>query len=147
MSSSPTTYVRSTLVTDTSVAFAALDRSEKHHVTCSELVTSAGMIALPAPVVTETCMLPDSRRVEIHPLLDSVVDGTVVVVDLDRTDYVRVRQLMKQYADLALGFVDAAVVAVAERLQEGTIATLDRRHFSVVRPQHVEAFTLVPSLD
>ena len=40
--------------------------------------------------------------------------------------------------------VDASVVAIAERLEQDTIATLDRRHFSVVRPLHVDAFTLVP---
>jgi len=36
------------------------------------------------------------------------------------------------------------VVAAAERLKITHIATLDRRHFSVVRPAHVEAFELVP---
>jgi hypothetical protein len=36
------------------------------------------------------------------------------------------------------------VVAAAERLEAVEIATLDRRHFSVVRPSHVEAFTLLP---
>lgn len=32
--------------------------------------------------------------------------------------------------------VDAAVIAVCERLGETKVATLDRRHFSVVRPRH-----------
>jgi predicted nucleic acid-binding protein len=44
----------------------------------------------------------------------------------------------------ALGLVDASVVAVAERLKLHAIATTDRRDFSVVRPAHVERFTLVP---
>lgn len=48
--------------------------------------------------------------------------------------------------DLPLGFVDASVVAVAERLGERQVATLDRRHFSVVRPRHVKAFRLVPAI-
>ncbi|MDQ2738090.1 MAG: VapC toxin family PIN domain ribonuclease, partial [Actinomycetota bacterium] len=47
---------------------------------------------------------------------------------------------------LPLGAVDATVIAVAERLGITEIATLDRRHFSVVRPAHVEAFTLLPVL-
>jgi predicted nucleic acid-binding protein len=45
---------------------------------------------------------------------------------------------------LPLGTVDASVVAVSERLGTHTIATLDRRHFSVVRPAHIPAFDLVP---
>jgi hypothetical protein len=36
------------------------------------------------------------------------------------------------------------VIAIAERLGATTIATLDVRHFTVVRPRHVDAFQLVP---
>ncbi|MEI2779100.1 MAG: hypothetical protein V9G19_24700 [Tetrasphaera sp.] len=38
----------------------------------------------------------------------------------------------------------AAVVAVAERLKIVEIATLDRRHFTIVRPSHIAAFALLP---
>lgn len=48
------------------------------------------------------------------------------------------------YSDLGLGVVDASVVALAERLDVPRVATFDHRHFSVVRPSHVEAFELVP---
>jgi hypothetical protein len=51
---------------------------------------------------------------------------------------------MKQCLDLPLGIVDASVVALAERRGIEVIATTDQRHFRAVRPQHVEAFTLVP---
>jgi hypothetical protein len=46
---------------------------------------------------------------------------------------------------LPLGSVDASVIAVAERLAIQEVATLDRRHFSVVRPLHVAALTLLPA--
>jgi predicted nucleic acid-binding protein len=36
------------------------------------------------------------------------------------------------------------VIALAERLDVSEIATLDRRHFTVVRPAHVQALTLLP---
>lgn len=52
--------------------------------------------------------------------------------------------LVLQYGDFPLGFVDAAVVAVAERLDVVEIATIDRRHFAAIRPRHVGAFTLLP---
>lgn len=52
--------------------------------------------------------------------------------------------MVEQYGDLPLGTTDAAVIAVAERLDIADIATLDRRHFSVVRPRHVPALTLLP---
>lgn len=52
--------------------------------------------------------------------------------------------LVDQYADFPLGTTDAAVVALAERLDVDEIATIDHRHFTVVRPRHVKAFTLLP---
>ena len=42
------------------------------------------------------------------------------------------------------GTVDASVVAVGERLGITEVATVDRRHFSMVRPRHVGGFTLLP---
>jgi predicted nucleic acid-binding protein len=53
-------------------------------------------------------------------------------------------ELVRKYADLPLGAVDASVVAIAERLGVREIATLDRRHFSVARPRHAEVFSIVP---
>jgi predicted nucleic acid-binding protein len=43
-----------------------------------------------------------------------------------------------------LGTVDGSVIAAAERLDIKEIATLDRRHFTVVRPNHAAAFNLLP---
>jgi uncharacterized protein len=53
-------------------------------------------------------------------------------------------ELVAQYHDLPLGSVDASVVAAAERLGETEIATVDRRHFGVVRPMHAVAFDIRP---
>jgi predicted nucleic acid-binding protein len=53
-------------------------------------------------------------------------------------------ELVERYADLGLGGVDASVVAVAERLGETEVATLDRRHFGVIKPRHTERFILLP---
>jgi hypothetical protein len=109
-------------------------------------MASGATVTLPAPVVTETTMLSRSRGnpQAVTWLLGSVLDATVLVVDLEWVDYARARQLVARYADLSLSFVDASIVAIAERLEETTIATLDHRHFSVVKPLHCEAFTLVP---
>ena len=76
--------------------------------------------------------------------LSDLDDGAIGVVDLVRADYLRVRELLARYADLNLGFVDAAVVAVVERLGERKLATLDHRHFGTIRPRHVETLELLP---
>jgi uncharacterized protein len=51
---------------------------------------------------------------------------------------------MRRIGNPARGTVDASIVATAERLGIREIATVDRRHFTVVRPDHVDAFTLLP---
>jgi hypothetical protein len=59
-------------------------------------------------------------------------------------DWVRVRELVDRYQNLPLGGTDASVIAIAERLGVERVATLDRRHFTVVRPVHCPPFELFP---
>ena len=134
------------MITDTGVVYAAMDRDDPSHQACVELLNRTGdPISVPGPVLVELDWLGASRGVPVlDPTLASVENGSIVVIDLSAVDYVRIRELCRQYHDLGLGIVDASVVAVAERLGEDTIATLDHRHFSVVRPRHTASFTLVP---
>jgi len=60
---------------------------------------------------------------------------------------VRVEELMLTYRDLRVGFVDCAVLAVVERLAERRLATLDHRHFAVMRPRNNVALHLLPDED
>lgn len=66
------------------------------------------------------------------------------MIDLRPDDWTRATGHIRTYADLPLGVVDAAVVAVTERLGATQIATLDHRHFTVVRPSHILSFELLP---
>jgi predicted nucleic acid-binding protein len=78
-------------------------------------------------------------------LLATIERGELDVIELTGPDYMRVRELVTTYADLRVGFVDAAVMAIVERLREPKLATLDHRHFSVMRPRHVDALELLPA--
>lgn len=60
------------------------------------------------------------------------------------SDWLRIAELVATYRDLPLGTADASVVACAERLGITQVATVDRRHFTIVRPVHTAAFTLLP---
>lgn len=77
-------------------------------------------------------------------LLRAAARGEVRLEPPTAADLERMAELVETYADLPLGTVDASVVATAERLGHAQIATLDRRHFTVVRPKHTEALTLLP---
>jgi uncharacterized protein len=128
---------------------AALSKDPDHH-RCVELFTGLHLaqreLLVPAPVVAETCYLI-ARYANAHAeamFLRSLAEGDFTPVDLTRVDYLRMSELVERYADLPLGTTDAAVLALAERLAVSEVATLDLRHFTVVRPRHVEALTLLP---
>ena len=135
------------LVVDTGPLFSSVDRRDADHVACRALLEgSSEPLVIPAPVLVELDYLVHTR---LHPgvfvaILDDIARGAFSVVQLDGDDYPRVRELCSRYADADIGFVDAAVLAIVERLGEPKLATLDRRHFSVLRPRHVRALTLLP---
>lgn len=138
------------IVCDTGPLVAAADRDDADNRACTDLL--AGMhlarrtILVPAPVIADVGYLlarAGGPAVE-STFLRSVAQQTITVVDLELADYGRMAELVDTYADFPLGRTDAAVIAVAERLRLTEIATLDHRHFRVVRPQHIQAFTLLP---
>jgi uncharacterized protein len=101
---------------------------------------------VPILVVTEVAYLLASRlgvEAEVRFLGDFAA-GNLISEPVAGEDWLRIAELVGRYRDLPLGTVDASMVAAAERLQVTQIATLDHRHFTVVRPVHVPAFELVP---
>jgi predicted nucleic acid-binding protein len=134
------------IVIDTGVLFAAADRSDAHHERCSQFLDNTdAVLRVPTPVVIETAWLIGSRLgVDEQAAFLAIVPSEIDRVDLRDADWRRVAELVTTYRDLDLGVVDAAVVAVAERLSATTIATVNPRDFLVVRPAHCDAFELVP---
>lgn len=76
--------------------------------------------------------------------LELVTSPRFTIIDLIAIDYQRSSALIDTYTDLGLGFVDASIVAIAERRTLTQVATLNRRDFAVVRPAHCDALDLVP---
>lgn len=74
----------------------------------------------------------------------SIAGGDFQLVNLEPIDIIRMAELVEQYRDAKLDTTDASVIAISERLDVGEVATLNRRHFSLVRPRHVNALTLLP---
>jgi len=74
----------------------------------------------------------------------AISDGEFVLEGLAVEDVERAAELMGIYIDTPLGLVDACVVAAAERLDIVSVLTVDRRHFSLVRPRHVPSLRLLP---
>lgn len=135
------------LILDTGPLYASLDRNDADHGACRRLIEETGeTLVIPAPALAEVDYWV---HVRMHPgvfvtLLDDIIVGAFRVEELQPEDYRRIRELCDRYADADVGFVDAAVLAVVERLNEPKLATLDRRHFSVLRPRHVDELRLLP---
>lgn len=135
------------LVLDTGPLVAAANRADPDHRACARLLaTDPGPLVVSPLVVGEASYLIGKYlgpRAEAA-LLGALATERYRIEALTRADLRRAAQLVGEYADLPLGATDAAIVVLSERLGATRIATLDRRHFTIVRPQHVEAFTLEP---
>lgn len=101
---------------------------------------------VPTLVVTEVVYFIGSRLgagAEVR-FLGDLAAGEFSVEPVAASDWLRIAELVNEYRDLPLGSVDASIVATAERLDITQLATLDRRHFPVVRPSHTPSFELLP---
>ena len=135
------------LVLDTGPVLAALDADDPSHRACASLLVSSDEpLVVVAPTLVEIDywvrkrLTPDVWRT----FVEDIARGAYHIAHLDLPDLVRAEELERQYEDLRLGYADAAVIAVCERLGETKVATLDRRHFAAVRPRHCDALRLLP---
>jgi len=77
-------------------------------------------------------------------LIASIIQEELKVEGLTIEDFRRSIQLIETYSDINIDFVDASLVAIAERLKIQRILTTDRKHFSLIRPRHLRSFDLLP---
>ena len=127
---------------------AAVDRADPAHPrVVAALALERSAILLPVVVLPEVAYLVDRRHgaTRAASVLERLVSGPWPVTGLESSDLRRATELMARYADARIGFVDAAIVALAERHGATRIYSLDRRDFSLVRPRHVAAFEVLPA--
>lgn len=135
------------LVVDTGPIAAAAATRDRHHSRSVQLLAGAARpLVVPALVVTEVAYFLADRlgQPAERAFARSISTGELIVEPVEPRDWERIEELLDEYGDLPLGIVDASIVAICERLGATTLATLDRRHFSVVRPRHCPALTLLP---
>ena len=124
-----------------------MDADDRHHrASFDVLIEHPGPLVVPMLVITQVVYLIGTRLgsdAEIR-FLGDLASGDFRIEPVHAADWLRIAELVRRYRDLPLGTVDASVVVTAERLGVDEIVTLDRRHFSVVRPHHTPAFSLTP---
>lgn len=120
------------ILLDSGILYAYYDRSDRWHAAASDLIASeVGALLLPGPVVAEVDHLLGVRlgREARRLFYRGLVDAHYLLVDVPQDRVSRIAEIDFQFAELELGFVDSAIVAIAESLTVRRIATTDRRHF------------------
>jgi len=133
------------VLVDTGVLYALADRDDDWHQRAAEYLDGTDdLLLVPVTVIPEVTYLLKARlgdRAE-RTFVASLAAGELGVEPLTAADLKRCVGILDRYP--ALGFVDASLVAMAERLRVKILATTDRRHFTQVRAAHLPRFTLVP---
>jgi predicted nucleic acid-binding protein len=136
-----------TVIADTGPLYALVDADDSWHDRVVEWWrANQESVMVPICVLPEVCYLLHTRisQQAEAAFVRALANGEFVVEPLEPDDIARAEVLVRKYADLDLGFVDATVIATAERLDATEVLTTDRRHFSAVRPSHVSALRLSP---
>ena len=135
------------MIVDTSALLAFFDRAEPEHLAVSVALEASNSPLVISPyVLAEVDYLVSTRhglQAELA-VLDELTGGAWELVGLERTDVRAARDIIARYSDQRIGLADASMVVLAERFGTRTIATLDKRHFGVLRASTGEAFTIVP---
>jgi hypothetical protein len=130
---------------DTSALYALLNRRDRGHAVAVETLNSdPGPYLVPAATLGEIAFLVEERLgSRVLDLLLADLESGAYTLDCGEADLARARQLVLRYEDLSLGYVDAAVIACAER-SGGRVMTFDLRDFGVVAAEGT--ITILPTL-
>lgn len=132
---------------DSGFLYALFDNSDVHSLPVRKCLGKIREeIIIPVPAITETAYFI-RKNLGQDALGDFAEDLSNMDVRFEAPtiqDYSRTSEVLRKYKDSNLDFVDACIFAIAERLNIAKILTVDRRHFSIFRPKHCDAFEILP---
>jgi uncharacterized protein len=134
------------VILDTSAIIALSDK--RHHLNKEiiDLVSQKETICIiPSTVTVEVCQLLKYRFGSKYEkkFLEEIDKSSFIMEIVTFKDISRILQILSKYDDLNAGYVDSSIVAIAERLGTNKLATLDRKHFSVLIPDGFEYFDIL----
>lgn len=135
-----------TVIADTGFVVALTNRTDTKHTEVRAVYIQYRQILLPQTALVEIAYLL-GRDAGVHVVvafLRGLPTSRFILTDLISEDVARIGEILTQYADSKVDFVDASVMAIAERLNITVVLTLDQRDFRLFRPKHCESFTLLP---
>ena len=132
---------------DSGFLYALVDETDSHSRSVrNSLRTIYEEVILPIPAITETAhfVLKNLGAAALANFVEDLPEMNVVFETPTAEDYRRAAEIIRKYDDANIDFVDAVIVAVAERLNITKILTIDRRHFGIFKPRHCAAFEILP---
>jgi uncharacterized protein len=134
------------VIADTGFIVALLNQSDAKHQEVVPIYRRQQMILIPQTVLAEVAYLlgRDAGISTVIAFLRGLPKSHFRVISLTNEDLSQISDILSQYEDSRIDFVDASVMAVAERLGITTVLTLDQRDFRLFRPRHCQNFELLP---
>jgi predicted nucleic acid-binding protein len=128
---------------DTGPLVAALDAGDEWHGWASERMRQlSSPVRTCGAVLSETAFLVRSHPRALDRLESLLSAGIILSLEEDGAFWNRAVALMKQYANVPMGFADACLVAAAETIPVAKIFTLDR-DFLIYRQENDKPLTLI----
>jgi len=138
-----------TAIIDTNFLVSLTNPKEQSHKICADLArTLTDRFLVPYIIMPEATYLINKYQGH-HIMLQFVrrmMQPAWNFEPLQSADFTRASTILDKYHDMDLDFADAAIVAIAERLNIQRVLTLDQRHFRVIRPAHCTAFEILPKI-
>ncbi|MBF2056458.1 MAG: PIN domain-containing protein [Cyanobacterium sp. T60_A2020_053] len=133
-------------IADTGFIVALLNKKDSRHTEVVSIYLQYSTIIVPQTVLAEVAYLvgKESGILTVVAFLKGLSDSRFKIIPLIDLDLIRVAQILEQYHDSRIDFVDAKVMAVAERYDTKIVLTIDYRDFIIFRPQHCLNFEIKP---
>lgn len=137
---------RKITISDTGFVVALLNQSDIKHSDVVAIYQNYQQILLPQTVLAEVAYLVGrSAGVStVAAFLKGLSASRFHLIPLSETYVIRVSEILEEYKDSRIDFVDATVMAIAERLKITLILTLDQRDFRLFRPKHCQSLEILP---
>lgn len=124
---------------------AILSEADEHHQTCIEqLQVTRGPLLTCWPVMTEVAWLLRAHPLAVGRFLSSFNGRPFDLLPLSEVDLPGIAAILVKYKSLGIQLADASLAHLANREGIGTIFTLDRRDFGVLRLGRGKRFRVIP---
>ncbi len=114
------------IIIDSGPLIALFDSSDKYHHDSIEFMRHNNKTLVSTiPVITEAVYILDFDINAQLDFLEWIHRGGIEIVDINKDDIYRIKDLMKKYCDRPMDFADGSLVAVGEKTGTNLIASID----------------------